>query len=235
MANGYWGYSWHELFERGGEVMWPILICSVLGLAIALERIIFFLWYMTPYNGLVRSLQRLVQTGDLDRAQKLAANRHGPVARAAESYLSRVSMTSEAREEIVGRIVSESVSKLETRLHWLSIIGVLAPMLGLLGTVAGLVEAFNMIEKAGGQVQPKDLASGIWAALLTTVFGLVVALPSLAVYHLLENRVNTILLQCQWIVSHLNEWLLKQPSVHRAANEPLELMPDEKLTSVGGG
>lgn len=235
MANGYWGYSWHELFERGGEVMWPILICSVLGLAIALERVIFFLWYTTPYNGLVRSLRRLVQTGDLDRAQKLAASRHGPVARAAESYLSHVSMTSEAREEIVGRIVSESVSKLEARLHWLSIIGVLAPMLGLLGTVAGLVEAFNMIEKAGGQVQPKDLASGIWAALLTTVFGLVVALPALAVYHLLENRVNTILLQCQWIVSHLNEWLLKQPSVHRPATEPLELMPDEKLTSVGGG
>jgi len=235
LTDGYWGYSWHQLFDRGGGVMWPILICSVLGLAIALERVIVFCWYFTPYQGLIRSLQRHVQRGDLEQARKVAVGRHGPTARTAEAYLTHVKLTPEARDDIVGRIVSESVSILETRLHWLSIIGILAPMLGLLGTVAGLVEAFNMIEKAGGQVQPKDLASGIWAALLTTVFGLVVALPALAVYHLLENRVNTILLQCQWVVSRLNEWLLKQPSTHRASTEPLELMPDEKLTSVGGG
>lgn len=232
---GMWGYSWHDLFVRGGEVMWPILICSVVGLAIALERIIVFLWQFTPYHAFVRTLGKHVQNGDLARAQRVAANRHGPVARAAESYLAHVNLTSEAREDIVGRVVSESVSKLETRLHWLSIIGILAPMLGLLGTVAGLCEAFNHIEVAGGQVQPKDLASGIWAALLTTVFGLVVALPALAAYHLLENRVNTILLQCQWIVSHLNEWLVKQPSLRGASADGLELMPDEKLTSVGGG
>jgi len=230
-----WDYTLHELFERGGGVMWPILFCSILGLAIAIERIIVFLWHFTPYHGLVRSLEQHVRSGDLAQAQRVAANRHGPVARAAESYLEHVRLTSEAREDIVGRTVSESVSKLETRLHWLSIIGILAPMLGLLGTVAGLVEAFNMIEKAGGQVQPKDLASGIWAAMLTTVFGLVVALPALAVYHVLENRVNVILLQCQWIVSYLNEWLLKQPSVRRNSADALELMPDEKLTSVGGG
>lgn len=230
-----WGYSWHELFERGGAVMWPILVCSVLALAITVERCIVFLRHFTPFNGLVRSLEHPVRSGDLERAEHIAAIRHGPVARSAESYLTHLNLTPEARDDIVGRVVSQSVSVLETRLHWLSIIGVLAPMLGLLGTVAGLVEAFNNIERAGGQVQPKDLASGIWAALLTTVFGLVVALPSLAVYHFLENRVNTVLLQCQWMVSHLNEWLLKQPARHRDSADGLELMPDEKLTSVGGG
>lgn len=230
-----WGYSWHDLFERGGEVMWPILVCSVLALAITVERFIVFIWHFTPFTGLVRGLEQHVRRGDLDAAEHLAANRHGPTARAAESYLAHRNLTPEARDDIVGRVVSQSVSVLETRLHWLSIIGVLAPMLGLLGTVAGLVEAFNNIEKAGGQVQPKDLASGIWAALLTTVFGLVVALPALAVYHFLENRVNTVLLQCQWIVSHLNEWLLKQPARHSDSAEAMELMPDEKLTSVGGG
>lgn len=230
-----WGYSWHDLFVRGGEVMWPILVCSVLALAITVERIVVFLWYFTPFNGLVRSLEPHVKRGDLDAAEHIAANRHGPVARSAETYLAHLNLTPEARDDIVGRVVSQSVSVLETRLHWLSIIGVLAPMLGLLGTVAGLVEAFNNIERAGGQVQPKDLASGIWAALLTTVFGLVVALPALAVYHFLENRVNTVLLQSQWIVSHLNEWLLKQPARHAGSAERLELMADEKLTSVGGG
>lgn len=230
-----WGYSWYELFVRGGEVMWPILVCSILALAVAIERFVVFLWYFTPFNGLVRTLERYVRSGDLEHAEQIAANRHGPVARAAEAYLSHINLSPEARDDIVGRVVSQSVSVLETRLHWLSIIGVLAPMLGLLGTVAGLVEAFNNIELAGGQVQPKDLASGIWAALLTTVFGLVVALPALAVYHFLENRVNTVLLQCQWMVSHLNEWLLKRPARRDDATDALELMPDEKLTSVGGG
>lgn len=231
-----WDYSFRELFLRGGGIMWPILGCSIIGLAIAVERIAVFLWYSTPFNGLVRSIEQRVRRGDLVAAEQVAAARHGPTARAAETYLKHLELTPEARDDIVGRVVSQSVSVLETRLHWLSIIGVLAPMLGLLGTVAGLVEAFNNIERAGGQVQPKDLASGIWAALLTTVFGLIVALPSLAVYHFLENRVNTVLLQCQWIVSHLNEWLLKQPSRRADSNDGIvELLPDEKLTSVGGG
>ncbi|MGC3968005.1 MAG: MotA/TolQ/ExbB proton channel family protein [Pirellulales bacterium] len=157
------------------------------------------------------------------------------MARSAQSYLEHLDLSAEAREDIVGRTVSESVAVLENRLHWLSIIGVLAPMLGLLGTVAGLVEAFNDIERAGGQVQPKDLAAGIWAALLTTVFGLVVALPALAVYHFLENRVNTILLQAQWIVSYLNQWLHIRPAANATPSESADTQPDEKLTSVGGG
>lgn len=230
-----WGYSWHELFVRGGAVMWPILICSVCGLAIVVDRVVAFLWYFTPFDGFVRNLERHVRSGETERAKLFAAARQGPIARAAQSYLAHRRLTPEARDDIVGRVVSQSVARLENRLHWLSIIGVSAPMLGLLGTVAGLVAAFNNIERAGGQVQPQDLASGIWAALLTTVFGLVVALPVLAAYHLLENRVNTVLLQCQWIVSYLNEWLVEQPTKHRDEAADLESMPDEKLTSVGGG
>ena len=79
-------------------------------------------------------------------------------------------------------------------------------MIGLLGTVIGLVDAFQQIELAGGQVQPSDLAAGIWKALLTTVFGLIVALPTLAVYHAFDSRVGSLALQMQWLVAHLNEW-----------------------------
>ena len=232
---GMWNYSWKELFFKGGEVMWPILICSVVALAIAVERIIAFVWYSTSYRGFLNVLQRRLEHGDTLGALKAATGRHGPLARAAESYLEHLDLTPEARDDIVGRTVSESVAVLETRLHWLSIIGVLAPMLGLLGTVAGLVEAFNDIEKAGGQVQPKDLAAGIWAALLTTVFGLVVALPALAVYHFLESRVNSLLLQAQWLVSYLNQWLHLHPAVAPSTANVTQDQPDEKRTSVGGG
>jgi biopolymer transport protein ExbB len=107
----------------------------------------------------------------------------------------------------VGQRASQQVTLLERRLSWLSVIGHLAPMIGLLGTVWGLVDAFHQIESQGGNVQPSDLASGIWQALLTTVFGLIVALPTLAIYHFLDNRVAAITLQMEWLVAELNCWL----------------------------
>ena len=72
--------------------------------------------------------------------------------------------------------------------------------------VEGFTEPFQQIELAGGQVQPSDLAAGIWKALLTTVFGLIVALPTLAIFHLFDSRVGSLALQMQWLVAHLNEW-----------------------------
>lgn len=229
-----WGYDFQTLFLRGGEVMWPILVCSVIGLAVAIERMIVFFLNFSSFRRLVRNLNSAVKRGDMEFAQRIAAGCNGPVARGAQAYLENLELTSGAREEIVGRVVSENVARMEKRLHWLSIIGVLSPMLGLLGTVAGLVEAFNEIEIMGGQVQPKDLASGIWAALLTTVFGLVVALPALAVYHMLENHVNNILLQAQWMVSYLNQWLHNQPAGADKPNAETDTSADEKLTSVFG-
>ena len=122
-------------------------------------------------------------------------------------------LTPETREEIVNREASEQIARLETRINWLSIIGTLAPMIGLLGTVIGLVEAFYQIEQQGGQVQPGDLASGIWTALLTTVFGLVVALPTLAAYHFLDNQIAALALRMAWVSSRINEWLATNDSL----------------------
>jgi len=102
----------------------------------------------------------------------------------------------------------------------------------LLGTVTGLVEAFHEIELRGGQVQPADLASGIWEALLTTVFGLVIAIPCVAAYGWLDRRVTSIALQMEWIVTYLDEWLhlahtdstpaiaASLPKIHSAVGEP---------------
>jgi biopolymer transport protein ExbB len=215
-----WGHSLETLFFKGGWVMWPILGCSIVAVAIALERMIFFFVYSTSYEGFTRRLKPLLQSGDLAGAGALAKRRSGPLARAAESYLEELGRTPEAREEIVGCSASQAIARLERRLHWLSIIGVLAPMLGLLGTVDGLVEAFNAIDKAQGQVEPRLLAAGIWAALLTTVFGLIVALPTLAVYHVLENRLATLTLEVQWVVARMNQWLHLQPGRSGDAGSP---------------
>jgi biopolymer transport protein ExbB len=95
-----------------------------------------------------------------------------------------------------------------------------APLLGLLGTVTGLVSAFHQIELKAGQVQPGDLASGIWEALITTVFGLVIAIPCMTAYHVLDHRAGAVALQMQWLAAYLDEWLHQEPAARRAIDEP---------------
>ena len=201
-----WGLDIWELLTRGGMVMWPLLICSVLSVAITIERLCYFAVKSTRYTRFQSHLEKLMRAKDIQAADSFVSFHRSPLARVAKTYLSHMSQPSSLRQEAASREASLQLTHLERRLGWLSIIGTLAPMIGLLGTVIGLVEAFQQIELAGGQVQPSDLAAGIWKALLTTVFGLVVALPTLAIFHLFDSRVGSLALQMQWLVAHLNEW-----------------------------
>ena len=201
-----WGLDIWELLTRGGVVMWPLLCCSVLSVAIAIERLCYFSIKATRYSRFQGHLEKLMRAKDIQAADSFVSFHRSPLARVAKTYLSHISQPASLRQEAATREASLQLTHLERRLGWLSIIGTLAPMIGLLGTVIGLVDAFQQIELAGGQVQPSDLAAGIWKALLTTVFGLIVALPTLAIFHVFDSRVGSLALQMQWLVAHLNEW-----------------------------
>jgi biopolymer transport protein ExbB len=210
--------------------MWPLVLCSVISIAVIGDRLIVFASRITSFPGFLASLKRFLMDRNLVQAKEFLDSRRTPLAGVALAYLDHTNSQKSLRQEVVSREASVQLTHLERRLHWLAIIGSLAPMLGLLGTVAGLVEAFHQIEMLGGQIQPGDLASGIWAALLTTVFGLVIALPTLAVYHVLENRVNAVSLQMQWLVAHLDEWLgseasleIEAPNVEEHEETPVEV------------
>ena len=206
----FWGKTLSELFEQGGFVMIPLLICSIVAASVTIERIIVLALHRSPYNRFVAELEnQLSQAGASATLDWLKSVTH-PLSQIARSNLKHAGLQRELREEIVNREASEQIATLERRINWLSIIGTLAPMIGLLGTVIGLVEAFYQIEQQGAQVQPGDLASGIWQALLTTVFGLIVALPTLAVYHFLDNRIAATTLRMTWVSSRINEWLVRQ-------------------------
>jgi biopolymer transport protein ExbB len=193
------------MFQQSGPLGWPLLICSILAVGVAVERIVVFLWRGTSYPRFQAHLLDALEAGGTAAAREFLADHRSPLARVAEVYLDHEQSTDSLREEVVSREASIQLNIMERRVHWLSVIGSLAPMIGLLGTVLGLVQAFKQIESLGGQVQPGDLAAGIWTALLTTVFGLTVALPTLAVYHFLEHRVGAVQLQLQWLTSTLNE------------------------------
>lgn len=187
--------------------MYPLLVCSILAVSVGIERIIVLTLNRSNYDQFVSELEKKLNNTGISGTKAWLQALSSPLAHVAACNLKHANVAQSTREEIVNREASEQLARLEKRINWLSIIGTLAPMIGLLGTVIGLVEAFYQIEQQGGQVQPGDLASGIWTALLTTVFGLIVALPTLAIYHCLDNKIAAKTLRMAWVSSRINEWL----------------------------
>lgn len=192
-----------DLFQRGGFVMWPLLLCSVLAVAGILDRSIFFL-----------ARQRYRLPSVLDRAREalkaeIPAQKFGegedPVSAIAETYLKNLDATTEHRRNVIQREAGLSLLLAEKRVRLLSTIAALAPLIGLLGTVWGMVEAFATIETLE-QVKPADVAGGIWSALLTTVFGLVIAIPAVAATRWSESRIEKLAQDMNLVISHLDDW-----------------------------
>ena len=190
--------------------MWPLLLLSILAVAIMIERGLVYLVARSGYDSLINALEGLVRAGRQREAIDYCRGRRGPMARLAAEFLERIAQPAEVRQEALERVASEQLVQVGKRLNWLATIGQLAPMLGLLGTVTGLVTAFWQIEVKAGNVQPGDLASGIWEALITTVFGLIIAVPTLAAYQAFDSRLALTELRMQWLLAHLGEWMSSQ-------------------------
>ena len=183
------------LLDKGGPVMLVLLALSVVALTIILVKIYQF------------SRSRLLRTEFIDQAilllhndgpdttlLALAETPH-PVARVMETTLrtsTNTSLSIEDRDTEISRVGSAEIRNLESYLRGLEVIANLSPLLGLLGTVLGMIKAFVRLESAGTKVDPAILAGGIWEALLTTAFGLSVAIPALAAFYILEGQVENV-------------------------------------------
>jgi biopolymer transport protein ExbB len=215
----FWDQSLLGLFEKGGFAMWPLLVCSVVGFAIIAERGVYFAGLRFNYARFLHALKQHLAGGSLDAAQRYCHTHKHPVARLAAEYLNYLGDDG-LREEALKRVGSYAIEQVETRLRVLAVLTHVAPLLGLLGTVTGLVSAFHQIELLGGQVQPSDLAAGIWEALITTVFGLVIAIPCMAAYHGFEGAADRIARQMQLLVAELNGVFNKHSRGRFTATDP---------------
>ena len=183
------------LLDKGGPVMLILLALSVVALTIILVKIYQF------------SRSRLLRTEFIDQAVLLLHNdgpdttllalaeTPHPVARVMETTLrtsTNTSLSIEDRDTEISRVGSAEIRNLENYLRGLEVIANLSPLLGLLGTVLGMIKAFVRLESAGTKVDPAILAGGIWEALLTTAFGLSVAIPALAAFYILEGQVENV-------------------------------------------
>ena len=195
----------YDFLLKGGPLMWPILLCSIVSFTIVLERFYYLYRERTKIPNIFSRVKSLLKEERVDEALKLCESTSGPIAHilAIGIHLRRRSL--EEKEKIIARAGSRIVRQLDKNLRGLAIIGNITPLLGLLGTVTGMIKAFIKIQELGGRVDASVLAGGIWEALLTTAAGLSVAIPALVAYHYFEGKVDDYTAQMKEAVSEFLE------------------------------
>jgi biopolymer transport protein ExbB len=196
-----------DMFYKGGPLMYPLLLGSVLMVAVITERSVRFLSARTGRRS-VDEVRNLAQQGRFKEARDRAAQAGGAIGEYFAEALTERSRPAATGIPAGGRDAAgrdaagfenrlslagdRVLTRLNRNLHLLELIGRIAPMIGLLGTVMGMVEAFQQVASVRNLVDPSMLASGIWEALITTVTGLFVGIPALVAHHLFANRIKAI-------------------------------------------
>ncbi|MBM2853489.1 MAG: biopolymer transporter ExbB [Steroidobacteraceae bacterium] len=185
-----------EIIVAGGPVMAPIILCSVVGIAIVVER----LWTLQRKRVIPRELTdrvwKLVETRTLNDRHIEALARNSPLGRILAAGLANRNHGREIMKEAIEDTGRHVVHELERFLNTLGTIAAMSPLLGLLGTVTGMITAFNAITEAGVG-DPRALSGGIGEALITTAAGLIVAVPALFAYRYLRGQVDALVIDME--------------------------------------
>ena len=182
-----------EIFLKGGPLMYVILVFSIMGLAIIIEKLIyFFSTEKGDHQKLRVQLKEYVNKKDINGAKAVCSLSRNSVSRVLAVILDNANQTRKVLEETVKEVVLEQVTLLERFMWIVKITATVTPLVGLLGTVMGMIKAFNVIA-AQGVGNPEMLAGGISMALITTAAGLSVAIPAFVLYHYFDKKIdNTI-------------------------------------------
>ncbi len=189
--------SFHQVlkqkFIEGGAIwMFPILLCLVIGLALVIERILYLNLSSTNTQKLLNKVETAIETEGIASAKEICKNTRGPVASVFYQGLDRYNEGMEMVEKSIVTYGGVLTGRLEANMSWIALFIALGPMLGFLGTVVGMVQAFDAIE-AAGDISPTVVAGGMKVALITTVFGLIVAIILQVFYNYLLSKIETIL------------------------------------------
>ncbi len=228
-----------NIIEKGGAVMWPIAFCAFVTVVILIERYLYFRVTHVRYDIFRDCLVQKISKNELSeidfRREYVPADpAEGVVSRAvtpfknacrkfsvlvwnaspftkiASEYSANAKVGEKTRNEALMRTGSLEIEKMEKHFKILSAISTIAPLLGLLGTVIGILESFQTIQRMGGQVDVNSLAGGIWVALLTTVAGLIVAIPAQLGYIYFDKKVTERSNRMNYVTTYLNEKLFAQ-------------------------
>ncbi len=190
------GDSMHQILmqkflEGGWEWMLPVLLCLVIGLAVAIERILYLTLSTVNTKKFIESVDEALNTGGIEAAKELCANTRGPIASIYWQGFERNAQGMDAVEKSVVSYGSVQTGQMESGLSWIGLFIALAPMLGFMGTVVGMIGAFDAIQ-AAGDISPTLVAGGIKVSLLTTLMGLLVAVILQLFYNYIIAKIDTL-------------------------------------------
>ncbi|MBR1850359.1 MAG: MotA/TolQ/ExbB proton channel family protein [Bacteroidales bacterium] len=193
--------SFHQVLKEkyiqgGAGWMTPVLICLIFGMALVIERILYLNMATTNVQKLLEGIEDNVKNGNYEGAKELCRNTRGPVASIFYQGLDRINEGLDNVEKAVTSYGGVQMARLESNMTWISLFIALAPSFGFLGTVVGMVQAFDDIEVAG-DISPTVVAGGMKVALLTTIFGLIVAIILQIFYNYLLTKIESLVAQME--------------------------------------
>lgn len=193
--------SFHQVLKEkyiqgGAGWMTPVLLCLIFGMALVIERILYLNMATTNVQKLLEGIESHVQKGDYNGAKELCRDTRGPVASIFYQGLDRIDEGLDNVEKAVTSYGGVQMARLENNMTWIGLFIALAPSFGFLGTVVGMVQAFDDIEVAG-DISPTVVAGGMKVALLTTIFGLIVAIILQIFYNYILTKIESLVAQME--------------------------------------
>lgn len=179
-----------NMFIQGGWVMLPIAILSVVAIYVIAERWRFIGSSRMDSERFLQTIEDMLKDGNVKEAIRYCDQMEKPLARILKAGIKRLGRPILDIEDSIKNAGKKEIYLLENRMDWLATVAGVAPLLGFLGTVTGMIEAFQQIQSFQGNVNPSVLAGGIWQALITTAFGLVVGIIAYGFYNYLLNKIN---------------------------------------------
>ncbi|MDP2363558.1 MAG: MotA/TolQ/ExbB proton channel family protein [Ignavibacteria bacterium] len=172
-----------DIFLKGGFIMWPILLSSIIGLAVSIDRFIMLRKAKINVPAFMVRIRGFIKKKDISGAISYCMQENSPVANIVRKGLKKYKYGHDRVKDAIENAGSQEISKLEKGLSVLASVAGIAPLLGFLGTVTGMIQAFMTIQDLAGAANPSDLAGGIWEALITTAFGLIIGIPAFDLYN----------------------------------------------------
>ncbi|MCA9049975.1 MAG: MotA/TolQ/ExbB proton channel family protein [Planctomycetaceae bacterium] len=191
-----------EMLKAGGIIGYLIVLLSLIMVALIADHLLNIRPTILMPPGLAEEVHRSIAAQDFDQARKLCAEHPSFLARLLDCGLAEIHVSYSAVEKAVEDAAIEQSARLFRRIEYLSVIGTIAPMLGLMGTVWGMIQAFLEFEQKTNP-QVSQLAPGIYRALITTLLGLCVAIPSLAAFAILRNRIDEFAAEATLLAEHV--------------------------------
>ncbi len=199
----------YSVFAKGGPVMWLLVILGLAALVVFIERTLYLHRSQIRSTEFLNGIKNLLQKDRLMEALTLCEETPGPVAKLVKAGLRHANDDEQALRFAVQEAALTELPVLERRVGALAAIAQIAPLLGLLGTLLGMIQTFWLFNKGGNYATPAVLAGGMWEALLTAAAGLAVAIPAHLGRHFLSGRVRALVQDMEWIGNELMRYLLR--------------------------